>query len=310
MPVSETIDELLNQAPDVVIVEALDPDIPTVAWPLPGAVRGILLEKPGGPSLSALVPLLRRLKAANTVTEFGYQLHYNPTIDRAISILKEGALGQVTLARFHASTPVGCSMELWQSLQDDLGGLMFTEGCHMLELIVTMLGTPNSVSGCVRKLPAGESVPTTYYKADLFSSEGPSTVLQVGTGQHEDVAIAALHYPNTLGVLDLTGWEAEEWVASWTLEFYGTSGTLRVGLAPPVIQLRTADGTTRWEARQGGVLSAYEVQFDQLLRRCRGESSTTSVGIETGLDVVRILDAIYRSAANGGIRTELEGVVL
>lgn len=311
--VLETLDALAERRPDIVISEALDHEMPAIGEGLAGRVPLILLEKPGGPDLPAVRRMLERLEAAGTEVELGYQLHYTPGLDRVLDILRTGALGQVTLARFHASTPIGCSMELWQSLPEDLGGLMFTEGCHMLELILTTLGTPASASGSIRRLPAGASVATTRYKRDLFSAGGETTTLQVGTGVHEDVAVATLNYADLVAVLDLTGWEADDWVSRWTMEYYGTLGTLQVFLSPPSIRLHLERagggheaGVTCWAPDPRAQATPYEAQLDRLVRRARGEKTGDGVTAGLGLDVVRVLDAIYRSSSAGGTTAALE----
>jgi predicted dehydrogenase len=313
IPVLESLDALATHRPDIVVSEALDHEMPAIGEGLAGRVPRILLEKPGGPDLGAVRRTLGRLEAAGTEVELGYQLHYTPGIDRVLDILRSGALGQLTLARFHASTPIGCGMELWQSLPEDLGGLMFTEGCHMLELILTTLGTPASASGTVRRLPAGASVTTQRYKRDLFSAEGETTTLRIGTGVHEDVAVATLNYPDLVAVLDLTGWEADDWVSRWTMEYYGTLGTLQVWLSPPSIRLHLERagggeeaGVRCWTPDVRRHPTPYQAQLDRLIRRARGEETGDGVGAELGLDVVRVLDAIYRSSGAGGGTVAME----
>lgn len=314
IPVLVSLDELAAAHPQIVVAEALDHEMPAIGEGLAGRAPILLVEKPGGPDLPATRRMLERLRAAGTEVEFGYQLHYTPGLDRVLDVLRSGALGQVTLARFHASTPIGCSMELWQSLPEDLGGLMFTEGCHMLELILTTLGTPSSVSGSIRRLPLGAAVTTTRYKRDLFSPEGETTELRVGTGVHEDVAVATLNYADLVAVLDLTGWEADDWVSRWTMEYYGTLGTLQVHLSPPAVRLHLERagggheaGVTCWTPAPDAHPSPYEAQLDRLIRRARGERPEAGVTAELGLDVLRVLDAIYRSSAAGGAMQALAG---
>lgn len=309
-----TLQELLAQAPDLLVSEALDSEVPDVALSAAPHVRALLLEKPGAPSLAEMERLVAGLAGHAIDVHVGYQLHFSPSIARMREVLASGALGQVTLARFNCGCPIGCGDELWQSVPGDLGGVVFTEGCHMLQLIVDALGVPEEVTALVQRLPAGTVVSSDVVKRDLFDDPAPDDRSEVGRLMYEDVGAALLRYPTLLASLDVTAWEATDWVSNWILEFQGTNGTLKVRPLPPRIDLtlRTAAGGLEagehdetWESPAGHELTlvpdpAYERQLDAVLDRLRSgvqRDAPSQASLLQARDVIRVLDAIYRSSA-------------
>lgn len=306
-----SFDELLALRPDLLVSEALDTEMPDLALAAAPHVRALLLEKPGAPGLAEMERMVRGLAAHPVEVEVAYQLHHSPSIARMRELLASGALGQVTLARFNCGCPIGCGDELWQSVPGDLGGVVFTEGCHMLQLIVDALGVPSEVMGMVERLPAGTVVRSDVVKRDLFADPFPADESAVGRLMYEDVGAALLRYPTLLATLDVTAWEASDWVHNWWLEFQGTNGTLKVRPVPPSLTLElraAASGISAgrheqsWPSPAGHELTlvpdpAYERQLDALLDRLRGDAPPSQASLLQARDVIRVLDAIYRSSA-------------
>jgi predicted dehydrogenase len=174
VPHFATADALLDTGPDVAIVNALDPQVPDLAEQAARAgVRGLLLEKPGAASPERFYALARELTRRGVTVEVGYELHYADATTVCREVIAGDVLGDITMARFHGGCPVGAGAELWQSIPEDPGGLVFTEGSHLLEIVVDLFGTPSRVGASVRRLPAGRPTPSVVYKADLFAA--PST---------------------------------------------------------------------------------------------------------------------------------------
>ncbi|MCW2951169.1 MAG: dehydrogenase-like protein [Conexibacter sp.] len=311
LPRFPTLEALLARRPDLLVSEALDTELPAIALAAAPHVRSLLLEKPAAPSLAAMDELVAGLAAHPLDVEVAYQLGYSPSIERARAILDAGALGQITLARFNAGCPIGCGDELWQSVPGDLGGVVFTEGCHMVALILETLGAPQEVLGTIVRLPAGERVVSDVVKRDLFAPPLAADPVRVGTLMYEDVGAAILRYPGLVATLDVTAWEATDWVHNWYLEYQGTNGTMKVRPLPPTLELtlRTARGGLEageqriaWPSPAGHELTlvpdpAYERQLDHLLDRLRAGAAPSQAGLRQAHDVVRVLDAIYRSSA-------------
>jgi predicted dehydrogenase len=302
---------LLGTGPQIAIINGLDPQVPDLAEQAARAgVRGLLLEKPGAASPERFYELARDLGRRDIAVEIGYELHYAESMALCRGVIAENVLGQITLARFHGGCPVGAGAELWQSIPEDPGGLVFTEGSHLLEMVVDLFGTPLRVGASVRRLPPGEPVPSIAYKADLFSPPDPGFAVAVGTLRHEDVAAALLDYPDKIVTVDVTAWEPTYWCTDWAVEVYGTNGALHAVPDPAEVRLTLRTGTGHYAAGttvlrapaalpgERGLVPAYRKQLASLIARVRGSAAEDACDLRIGVGVMRIMQAIYRASTD------------
>jgi predicted dehydrogenase len=306
----DTAEALLGTGPQVVIVNGLDPQVPGLAEQAARAgVRGLLLEKPGAASPERFYELARDLRQCDIQVEIGYELHYADSMALCRELIAEGALGDITMARFHGGCPVGAGAELWHSIPEDPGGLVFAEGCHLLEMVVDLFGTPARVGASVRRLPEGRPIsPVVYYKADLFSAPTTDFATAVGTLRHEDVAAAILDYPDKLVTVDLTAWEPTYWCEDWAVEIYGTNGVLHAVPHPAEVRLtlRAAAGqhragTTVLRAPsplpgQRLLIEAYRRQLASFVARVAGSADEHGCDLRIGVGVMQVMQAMYQAS--------------
>lgn len=292
------------------IIEGWDPDNPGYVKMAAARNQAILLEKPGAPNLPGIHAVIDAVKAAGVPFQVGYMLRNSTAIAHARRILAEGVLGPVTLARFHAATPVGGSREIWQSLPGDLGGLCYTDACHMIDLMIHLLGVPQAVKGMFLKLPAGPDVIAHGFKENTLSGLGVTTPMPLGGLVHEDVGAAVFDYGDKLVSFDITAWEAHPWVDAWTIEFYGTDGSLFVGIQPSRYSLYVrnpnhgySDGWHRWESFASSTVGNslvvdenYSGEIQHMLRRVRDwDVAGNARYLPEAQAVITVLDAFYRS---------------
>jgi predicted dehydrogenase len=307
----DTAAALLGTGPQIAIINGLDPQVPDLAEQAARAgVRGLLLEKPGAASPERFYALARDLSSREIAVEIGYELHYAESIALCRSVIAENVLGQITLARFHGGCPVGAGAELWQSIPEDPGGLVFTEGSHLIEIVVDLFGTPSRVGASVRRLPQGEPTPSIAYKPDLFSPPDPDFEVAVGTLRHEDVAAALLDYPDKIVTVDVTAWEPTYWCADWAVEIYGTNGALHAVPDPAEVRLTLRAGAGPYPAGttvlrppaplpgERGLVQAYRRQLASLIARAGGSTAEHGCDLRIGVGVMRILAAIYQASAD------------
>jgi len=313
-----TPEQLLDQpGVNFVIIEGWEPDNPRYVEM--AAVRGqaILLEKPGAPNLPEMRRVIDSVRGKNIPFQVGYMLRFSSGVRHARRILEEGVLGPVTLARFHAATPVGGSKEIWQSIPGDLGGLMYTDACHIIHLMTYILGKPERVQSMVLKLPAGQHVTAHGFKPDTLSGLGQTVQMPLGGLVHEDAGAAIFDYGDKLVTLDMTGWEAHPWVEAWAIELYGADGTLLVGIQPPRYKLYVRNpnhgyeaGWHRWESLDassvGNSLTVdenYTGEIVHMLKRVRAWDTNNADYLTEAETVVTVLDAMYRSNRDGAAVT-------
>jgi len=102
------------------------------------------LDKPAGESLSAFRRLLDDASARKLTVQMGYMLRYNPAIQLARRLVREGALGEVFSIDAAMSKLLGDAER--RALSAYRGGAMFELGCHVIDSVVAILGRPQKVT--------------------------------------------------------------------------------------------------------------------------------------------------------------------
>jgi predicted dehydrogenase len=307
---------LLDKDPDVIMIHSLDPDVPKwarFAINHPSPFKGLFLEKPGAAIPEDFYALAKEVKykRPELVIELGYEMHYSEAMDFARKVVKEGVLGDITIARFHGGCPSGAGMDLWQAIPEDLGGIMQTEACHTFENVVDLFGAPDRVVSTIRKLPERPPHPVVGWIPDLFSGTVRTGEFGVGTLMYEDIASAMMEYPDKTVTLDMTAWEPTEWCSEWAIDIYGTNGSLHAIPDFPVATLYLreargsfAAGTTKMETEfphgTSNVPTCYRKQFESLFARVRGvkELENGCCNLEKNVNIMKIINAMYKSASS------------
>lgn len=310
----DSVEQLLDEpGVNLVVIEGWDTDNPGYVAQAAGRGHAILLEKPGAPDLEGMRAVVDTVRAHEIPFQVGYMLRFSPALDHILRFLEEELLGIITLARFHAAAPVGGAAEVWQSVPGDMGGVVFTDGCHMVDVIIRLLGIPRTAKGMMLGLPQGDPVLAHGFKAETLSELDVTVEMPMGNLMYEDAGVALLGYDDKLAVFDVTGWEAHPWVEAWRIELYGTDGVLHAGLNPPWYRLYLRNpkggyepGWHSWEVTGDlGVGNSlvvdvpYTREMEQVLRRVREWDTDNEVWLREAEGVVAILDAIYRSAQEG-----------
>ncbi len=310
----ETPESLLDQpGVNFVICEGWDTDNPRYARMAIARGQALMVEKPGAPNLTEMRALIDDLNANPVPFQIGYMLHFSPALEHVHRILNDGVLGPITLARFHAASPVGGAAEKWQSVPGDTGGVVYTDGCHMVDVIIDLLGVPKAAKGMLLKLPEGPKVMAHGFKENTLSEFDVSVQMPLGNLMYEDAGTALLEYDDKLVTFDVTGWEAQPWVEAWKIELYGVDGTLAAGLNPPWYALYVRnpkkgykEGWTSWrEEGEFGVDNSlvvdsnYTNETKTILDRVRRWDTNNTPWITAAEGTIAVLDAIFASAQSG-----------
>lgn len=139
-----TQDELLNvPGLQVVGVETRVRDLLDAAGRCIEAGMHIHLDKPAGESLAQFKRILDQAAAKHLAVQMGYMYRYNPAVVLMRELLTKGVLGEPFEVHTVMSKKVGAGAR--QNLAEYRGGTMFELGCHILDLTVGMLGSPDKV---------------------------------------------------------------------------------------------------------------------------------------------------------------------
>lgn len=124
-------------------VDSDDDRLMDIAGRCIGAGMHIHLDKPGGESFSKFKAVLDEAGRRDLTVQLGYMYRNNPAVQFCIRAAREGWLGQVF--------EVDCVMSKHSDvgyrkyLSQFRGGTMFIYACHMIDLVVSVLGRPEAI---------------------------------------------------------------------------------------------------------------------------------------------------------------------
>jgi predicted dehydrogenase len=144
-----SLDEVLGDSSiEVVAIEALPGRNLTYARKSVTAGKFVHLDKPPGADLPALKAMLAEAGERGRVVQMGYQWRYHPGMQAAINAARSGWLGRVYRMRASIDKPIGADER--RELASFPGGVLFSEGCHLVDRVVALFGKPAKVSGFLR----------------------------------------------------------------------------------------------------------------------------------------------------------------
>lgn len=148
-----TQEQLLNVADlQAVLVETQVQHLLDVAEVCVSAGKHIHLDKPAGESLPQFKRILGLAERQNLLVQMGYMYRYNPAVVLLREFLKQGWLGDVFEVHTVMSKVVGA--EDRKRLADFRGGMMFELGCHVMDLVIGVLGEPEQVTAHAQHVSA------------------------------------------------------------------------------------------------------------------------------------------------------------
>ncbi|MSR31619.1 MAG: Gfo/Idh/MocA family oxidoreductase [Gemmataceae bacterium] len=127
-----------------VLVETRVKDLLSNALACVRAGMHIHIDKPAGESLAQLKQALDTAREKKLMVQMGYMYRYNPAVVMLREFLQKGWLGDIF--EVHAVMSKVVDVKGRKELAEYPGGIMFEIGCHVLDLVVGILGKPQSVT--------------------------------------------------------------------------------------------------------------------------------------------------------------------
>ncbi len=129
---------------EAVLVETRVRDLLSTAERCVAAGKHVHIDKPPGESLPHLRRILEAAAKQNLLVQMGYMYRYNPAIVMLRDLLRRGWLGEPFEVHTVMSKVVPPVSRL--QLAEYRGGIMFELGCHVMDLVVGILGPPTRVT--------------------------------------------------------------------------------------------------------------------------------------------------------------------
>lgn len=256
------------------------------------AGKHVLCEKPLAMSAAEAEEMVQTAQRVGKTLMVHFNVRFNPTSRAVKQAIEGGALGQIYYGRtvWHRKRGIPQLGGWFTQKQMSGGGALIDIGVHRLDLALWLMGYPKPVSVT--------GVTYNFLGAKLAEAQGK-------TFDVDDLAAAFIRFENGAALTLETSWASntEKREDQWTQLFGVDGGAL----------IRNYDEGYEFEARlfrstgENGTEVAVETPQppepweSAQSHFCRSILSGTppSATGEQGLTVMRILDAIYQSAASG-----------
>jgi predicted dehydrogenase len=160
--------------------------------------KHVWLDKPAGDDWQAFQKLIALARAAGLLVQLGYMFRYNRGFQFVLNWANQGRLGDIFAVRGRMSQSF--SEERRAYLSAHQGGILFELLCHLIDIVVAMLGRPERV--------------TSFLRDELGKPPG-----------FEDNALTVFEYPNAMAMLSSAAMEVVPFPAR-RFEVYGTRGSV------------------------------------------------------------------------------------
>ena len=198
----------------------------------------IHLDKPPGESLDRFRQLLAEADRRQLVVQMGYMYRYNPGIVLLQDLLTKGCLGEIF--ELHGVMGKVIGKDKRQAWAEFSGGTLFELGCHLIDLLIGILGKPDQIA-------------TFHRRSGMFGD----TLL--------DNALAVCQYPHATATIRSAAIEVEGF-ARRHLTVCGTQGTLHIQpLDNPSAMLALAKDCGKYKSGYHSItLPKYERYIDDV----------------------------------------------
>lgn len=139
-----------------VAVETFVPELTPTAARCIAAGMHIHLDKPGGETIGPFKQMLDEAGRRGLAVQLGYMYRNNPAIQFCFRAVREGWLGQVFEVHAVMSRRDPPTYRKW--LGQFRGGAMYNFGCHLIDLVISVLGKPDRVAPFLRQTDPGVNV--------------------------------------------------------------------------------------------------------------------------------------------------------
>ena len=213
--------------------------------------KHVWLDKPAGDDLEAFRGVVEIARERGLMVQLSYMWRYHPGFRFIMEWARSGRLGDIFSVRGRISSWPGSEdrWKLYESRGVRAGGIMFIVGCHLIDVIVMILGRPERV--------------TRFSRHD--GGDPP---------WFPDNTAAVFEYPGAMATVESAYMEVSS-VQSRRLEVYGTRGSaILEPFEPPALRLcldRDRDGYVKgWQTVPIPHERRYYAGLDSLLAAIRG----------------------------------------
>ena len=243
-----------------VVIGGAEVENPSYARRALAAGKHVLMEKACGWTKAHADELIGTAKQKGLLFQVGYNFRPLPPFRRVIDMVRAGDFGTVHLVRAHMGSPFSADV-LPRQLGGPYfrGGAFYNLGCHALDMVMAVAGTPDAVH------PFRRQVRPESQAQDYF-----------------DLNIVVLEYPETLASIELSFLETEN-RRPRSFEVYGSEAQAIVtpfmiaGDRVPSAAIHTGGpgaGADGWHIHGADPFEPFRADIDEFAACIRGDRAT------------------------------------
>lgn len=138
------VEELLNYPGlDAIMVETDELSLVRAAQKCVDRGVHVHIDKPAGADIEEFQQLLTAAKEKNLTVQLAYMYRYNPAVQYCLDAVRRGVLGEIFRVQAIMNTYHFPEKRAW--MKPFPGGNMFYLGCHMVDLVLLMMGLPERI---------------------------------------------------------------------------------------------------------------------------------------------------------------------
>lgn len=276
-----SLEEILNyKGLDAVAIETEDRALTKYA--LMAAEKGlhIQMDKPGGIDGDEFDRLIDAVESKKLVFHTGYMYRYNPAVLKLKQDIAEGKLGDIISVEAQMNCIHGIEKRNW--LGNYPGGMLYFLGCHMIDLVYSIMGEPEEIIplSCSSGLggTTAEDFGMAVFKYKNGVSFAKSTAVEIGGFERRQLVVVG-----TKGTVELCPFE---WL----------SNGLKDVFSPQITEVREAF-SGNWHQKGERHFSPEHGRYDGMFRAFAECSAHSSLGYGPEEHKIRLFDTLSISFA-------------
>ncbi|MFC5471381.1 Gfo/Idh/MocA family protein [Cohnella suwonensis] len=261
------------------------------------AGKHVLVEKPLARTVEEALAIERAVRSTGKLLQVGFVRRYDPNVKMLREFADRGEFGELYYAKASTIRRLGNPGGWFADVERSGGGPLIDIGVHVIDLVWYLMGRPKAktVSGNVyNKLGNRSNVKhLSFYKAADYDAS-KNTV--------EDLASAVIRFENGASLMVDVSYSLHAKKDEGTVKLYGAKGSFEID-PEVVIVTEKYDTILNIEPQTDSKAGfsgdpAFQNEIDHFID-CIANGTEQISPVEDGVEIMKILSAIYESAAKG-----------
>lgn len=260
------------------------------------AGKHVLVEKPLCRTVEEALQVQQAVEKSGKILQVGFVRRYDSNAQLLQTLVEQGEFGEIYYAKATTFRRLGNPGGWFSDIERSGGGPLIDIGVHVIDLCWYLMGRPNPVSvsaNTYRKLGNRSNIKNlSFYKAADYDAAN-NTV--------EDLANALIRFENGASLMVDVSFTLHAKEDERSVRLYGDKGGFEID--PEIVLVKEQSDTIvniypQTDHKGFEFNSAFQNEINHFANNISNGSTTISP-VQDGVTIMKILGAIYESAAKG-----------